>query len=189
MKFLFVCFVAVLVTWMSFASGGRELRGGVLSMLETHIVMNLSIFRLILILMFRLAFTLVLLLAPSHVLCLAPLLELRLSSLMDPTIAHMVLVHERTALSLDALVTAHVLIVVTTSRVGLVFLLEGPFPTLSQDTWTINAFPVVVHVPLWPSGEVQRIVKTSSGRMVKCWIPKIYLTNPSTESSTFSHPM
>jgi hypothetical protein len=40
-----------------------------------------------------------------------------------------------------------------------------------------------------PSGEVQRIVKTSSGRMVKWWIPKIYLTNPSTEPSTFSSPM
>jgi hypothetical protein len=25
--------------------------------------------------------------------------------------------------------------------------------------------------------------------MVKCWIPKIYLTNPSTESWTSSHPM
>jgi hypothetical protein len=37
--------------------------------------------------------------------------------------------------------------------------------------------------------EVQRIVKTSSGRMVKYWIPNIYLTNPSTEPSTFSHPM
>jgi hypothetical protein len=43
--------------------------------------------------------------------------------------------------------------------------------------------------PTRPNGEVQRIMKTSSGRMVKCWIPKIYLTNPSTESSTFSHPM
>jgi hypothetical protein len=32
-------------------------------------------------------------------------------------------------------------------------------------------------------------VKTSLGRIVKCWIPKIYLTNPSTESSTSSHPM
>ncbi len=42
-KLLFACFVAVLVTWMSFASGGRELRGGVLSMLETHIVMSLLI--------------------------------------------------------------------------------------------------------------------------------------------------
>jgi hypothetical protein len=38
-----------------------------------------------------------------------------------------------------------------------------------------------------PSGEVQTTVKTCSGRMVKCWIPKIYLTNPSTEPLTFSH--
>jgi hypothetical protein len=37
------------------------------------------------------------------------------------------------------------------------------------------------------NGEVQRIVKTSSDRMVKCWIPKIFLTNPSTKPSTFSH--
>jgi hypothetical protein len=116
---------------MSFDFDGRELRGDVLSMLETHIVMHLLIFHLVLILMFRLAFTLVLLLALFHVLCLAFLLVFCLSSLMDPTIAHMVLVHERTALSLDALVTAHVLIMVTIFRVGLVFPLEGPFPTLS----------------------------------------------------------
>jgi hypothetical protein len=32
-------------------------------------------------------------------------------------------------------------------------------------------------------------VKTFSGRMVKCWIPMFYLTNPSTEPSTSSHPM
>jgi hypothetical protein len=38
-----------------------------------------------------------------------------------------------------------------------------------------------------PSGEVQRTMKSSSGRMVKCWIAKIYLTNPSTEPSTISH--
>jgi hypothetical protein len=38
--------------------------------------------------------------------------------------------------------------------------------------------------PTQPSGEVQRTMKTSSGRMVKCWIPKIYLTNPSTEPLT-----
>jgi hypothetical protein len=94
-------------------------------------MMSLLIFRLILILMSRLASTLVLLLALSHVLCLTLLLVPRLSLLMDPTIAHMVLVHERTALSLDALVTAHVLVVVTVSHVGLVFPLEGPFPTLS----------------------------------------------------------
>jgi hypothetical protein len=82
---------------MSFASDGRELRERVLSMLETHIMMGLLIFHLILILMFHLAFTLMLRLALSHELCLALLLVLCLSSLMDPTIAHMVLVHERTA--------------------------------------------------------------------------------------------
>jgi hypothetical protein len=122
-------------------------------MLETHIVMSLLIFRLVLILMFRLALTLMLPLAPSHVLCLALLLVLWLSSLMDLTIAHMVLVHERTALSLDTLVTAHVLIVVTIYRVGLVFPLEGPFLTLSRDIWMVHAFPIVVHVPL---GQVAR---------------------------------
>jgi hypothetical protein len=39
------------------------------------------------------------------------------------------------------------------------------------------------------NGEVQRIVKTSLGHMIKCWIPKIFLTSPSTEPSTFSHSM
>jgi hypothetical protein len=43
--------------------------------------------------------------------------------------------------------------------------------------------------PTQPSGEVQRTVKTSSGGMVKCWIPKIYLTNPSTKPSTLSRPV
>jgi hypothetical protein len=100
-------------------------------MLETHIVMSSFIFRLVPILRFRLDFTLMLLLALSHMLCFTLLLVLRLSSLMDPTIAHMILVHERTALSLDVLVTAHILIVVTVFHVGLVFPLEGPFPTLS----------------------------------------------------------
>jgi hypothetical protein len=92
-------------------------------MLETHIVMSSLIFRLVFILMFRLAFTLVLLLTLVHMLCL--------SSLIDLTITHIVLVHERTVLSLDALDTAHVLIMVIVSRIGLVFLLEGPSPTLS----------------------------------------------------------
>jgi hypothetical protein len=158
-------------------------------MLETHIVMSSLISRLVLILMFRLAFTPVLLLALSHVFCLTLLLVLCLSSLMDLIIAHIVLVHERTALCLDALDTAHILIMVIVSCVGLIFPLEGPFPTLIRDTWTVHAFLVMVHVPLGPSGEVQRTVKTSSGRMVKCWIPKIYLTNPSTEPSTFSRPV
>jgi hypothetical protein len=73
--------------------------------------------------------------------------------LSDPTIAHMILVHERTALSLDALVTAHVLIMVIVFRVGLVFPLEAPSLTLNRDIWTVHAFPVVVHVPL---GQVTR---------------------------------
>jgi hypothetical protein len=109
-------------------------------MLETHIMMSSLICRLVLILVFHLARTLMLHLTLFHVLFL--------SSLMDLTISHMILVHERTALSLDALVTAHILIVVIVSHVGLVFLLEGPFPTLSRDTWTVHIFPVVVHVPL-----------------------------------------
>jgi hypothetical protein len=117
-----------------FSSGGRELRGGMLSMLETHIVMSLLIFCLVLILMFFLAFTLVLLLILSHVLYLALLLVLCLGSLMDPTITHMVLVHERTALSLDTLDMIHVLIMMIVFCVGLVFPLEGPSPTLSEDT-------------------------------------------------------
>jgi hypothetical protein len=33
------------------------------------------------------------------------------------------------------------------------FPLEGPFPTLSRDTWVVHAFPVMVHVPL---GQVVR---------------------------------
>jgi hypothetical protein len=136
---LCACFVVVLVTWRSFASGERELRGGVLSMLETHIVMSSLIFRLILILMFCLARTLVPCLSLFHVLCL--------SSLMDLTIAHIVLIREGTALNLDALVTTHVLIMVIIFRVGLFFLLEGPSPTLSRDTWTVHVFPIVVHVP------------------------------------------
>jgi hypothetical protein len=43
--------------------------------------------------------------------------------------------------------------------------------------------------PTQSNDEVQKIVKTFSGRMVKCWITKIYLTNPSTKPSTSSRPM
>jgi hypothetical protein len=107
-----------------FASVVRELRIGALIMLETHIVMSSLIFCLVLILMLHLTF------------------------LMDLTITHLVLVHERTTLWLDALVTTHVLIVVIVSHVGPVFLLEGPTLTLCPDTWTVHIFPVMVHVPL-----------------------------------------
>jgi hypothetical protein len=82
---------------------------------ETHIVMNFLIFRL----------------ALSLALCLTLLLVLCLSLLMDLTITHMVLVHERTSLSLDVLITTHVLIVVIVFRVGLFLLLEGLTLTLS----------------------------------------------------------
>jgi hypothetical protein len=92
---------------MSFASDVRELREGMFNMLETHIMMSSLICRFVLILVFRLAHTLMLCLILFHVLCFV--------SPMDLTITHTVLVHERTALSLDALVTAHILIVVIVS--------------------------------------------------------------------------
>jgi hypothetical protein len=79
-------------------------------MLETHIVMSSLIFCLILILM------------P----CLA--------SLTNLTITNMILVHKRTTLCLDALVTTHALIVAIISRVAPVFLLEGLTLTLIPDT-------------------------------------------------------
>jgi hypothetical protein len=82
------------------------------------------------------------------VLHLALLHAFFLSSLMDIIIAHMVLVHERTALSLDALVMTHVLIMVIVSRVGVVFAQEGFTPVLSRDTWTVHIFPIMVLIPL-----------------------------------------
>jgi hypothetical protein len=127
---LFTCFVIVRVIWMSFAFDERELRRGAMSMLETHIMMSSLICRLVLILVFCLARTLVLRLTLFHVFYLT-LLVLCLSSLMDLTIAHMVWVHERTALCLDALDTTHVLVVVIIFCIGLVFLLEGRTPILS----------------------------------------------------------
>jgi hypothetical protein len=64
-------------------------------MLETCIVMSLLSFHLVLLLM------------------------LRLISFMDLTIAHKVLVHERITLCLDALVMAHILIMVIIPHVGM----------------------------------------------------------------------
>jgi hypothetical protein len=145
MVFTLAYFVAVRATWISFAFDVRELRKDTLSMIETHIMMSFLICRLVLILVFCLACTLVLRPTPFHMLCLI--------SPMDLTITYMILVHERTTLSLDALVTTHVLIVVIVSCVGLFFLLKGPTPTSSRDTWMIHVFPIVVHVPL---GQVMR---------------------------------
>jgi hypothetical protein len=50
-------------------------------------------------------------------------------------------------------------------------------------------FPHHGSCPTQSSDVVQRVVKTYSSRMVKYWIPKIYLTNPSIEPSTFSRPL
>jgi hypothetical protein len=50
-------------------------------------------------------------------------------------------------------------------------------------------FPCRGSHPTRSNGDVLKTVKIFSGRMVKCYIPKIYLTNPSTEPSTSSHPM
>jgi uncharacterized protein YjeT (DUF2065 family) len=97
-------------------------------------------------LIFCLVFTLVLHLALLLVLCLI--------SLIDLTIAHIVLVHERTTLCLDTLVMTHILIVMIVFHVGLVFLLEGLTLTWSPNTWMIHIFPIAVHIPL--------------GQMVKC---------------------
>jgi uncharacterized protein YjeT (DUF2065 family) len=85
------------------------------------------------------------------VLCLI-LLVLCLASSMDLTVAHMILVQERTTLCLNVLVMSHVLIVVIIFRVGMVFLLEGLTLTLSPDSWTVHVFSNVVLIPL-----VQRV--------------------------------
>jgi hypothetical protein len=77
-------------------------------MLETHIVMSSLISRLVLTLTF----------------CLTLLLMLCL-------VAHIILVHEKTTLCLDALFTTYVLIMMIISRAGLVSLLEGLTLTLS----------------------------------------------------------
>jgi hypothetical protein len=66
---------------------------------------------------------------------------------------------------------------------------RGSFPHFELRHLDGRRFPRRGSRPTRPSGEVQRTVKTSSGLMVKCWIPKIYLTNPSTKPSTIFHPM
>jgi hypothetical protein len=63
----------------------------------------------------------------------------------------------------------------------LVFPARGSYTHLELRHLDGLCFPCRGSHSTQPSGEVQRTVKTSSGRMVKCWITKIYLTNPSTE--------
>jgi hypothetical protein len=69
------------------------------------------------------------------------------------------------------------------------FLTGGSFPHFEPRHLDGTRFLHRGSRPTRSSGEVQRTVKTSSGRMVKCWISKVYLTNLSTEPSTPSHPV
>jgi hypothetical protein len=96
---------------------------------------------------------LVLHLVLTLVLRITLILVFYLISSMDLTIAHMVLVHERITLYLDALVTVHVLIMMIVSRICMVYLLKLLTLTLSPDTWMVHISPVVVHVPV---GQVVR---------------------------------
>jgi hypothetical protein len=102
-------------------------------MIETHIIMSLLIF------------------------CLILLLVLHLVSFMDLTIIHMVLIHERIALCLDALVTAHILI--------------GSYTHFEPRHLDGSHFPRRGSRPTRSNGEVQKTMRTSLGHMV----------NPSTE--------
>jgi hypothetical protein len=94
------------------------------TMLETHIMMSLLIFR--------------------HTF----LLVLRLIFLMDLATTHMVLVHEIVVLCLDVLVLTHTLIVVFVPRVGMIFPLEVSILTLSRVALMVHIFPIMIHVPL-----------------------------------------
>jgi hypothetical protein len=64
---------------------------------------------------------------------------------------------------------------------------RGAYSHFEPSRFDSPRFPRHGSRPTRSNGEVERIVKTSSDRMVKCWIPKIFLTNLSTEPSTFSH--
>jgi hypothetical protein len=113
-------------------------------MLETHIMMSLLIFR------------------PTF------LLVLHLVFLIDLTITHMVLVHERMVLCLDALVSTHALIVVFVPPCRHGFPARGVYSHFELSRFDGPHFPNCSSRPIRSNGEVQRIAKTSSGRMVKC---------------------
>jgi hypothetical protein len=104
---------------------------------------------------------------------------LRLIFLINLTITHMALVHERVVLSLNALVLMHILIVVFIPYA------RGAYSHFEISRSDSPRFPCHGLYHIRSNGEVQKIIKTSSGHMVKCWIPKIFLT----KSLTFSHTM
>jgi hypothetical protein len=113
-------------------------------MLETSIMMSLLIFRL------------------------AFLLVLHLIFLMDLTIAHMVLVHERVVLCLDTLVTAHALIVVFIPPRRQGFPSRGVYSHCEPSRFDGPCFPHRGSCPTLSNGVVQIIMKTSLGHVVKC---------------------
>jgi hypothetical protein len=125
-------------------------------MLETDIVMSYLIFCLVLTLVLR----------------LTQLLMICLIFLMDLTIVHIVLLHERIALFQDVLVTTHTLIVVIIFRVGMVFPLESFTPTLSPDTWSIHVFPIVVHVPLVQRVRCKRLLRPPQVAWLSAGFPR-----------------
>jgi hypothetical protein len=69
------------------------------------------------------------------------------------------------------------------------FSARGSYTRLEPRHLDGPCFPHRGSHPIGSNGEVQKTMKISSGRMVKCFIPKFYLTNPSTELSISSHPM
>jgi hypothetical protein len=140
---------------------------------ETHIMMSFLIFHLTF----------------SLVLCLALLLVVYLSSLMDLTIRHMVLVHERTWFEPRRFCYGPRPHRGDRFPRRPVFLAGGSHTHFELRYLDGPHFPHRGSRPTRSSDVVERVVKTSSGRMVKCWIPKIYLTNPSIEPSTFSRPL
>jgi hypothetical protein len=66
---------------------------------------------------------------------------------------------------------------------------RGSYTHFEPNTWMIHVFPHRGSCPTGSNDEVLKTVKTSSGCMVKCWIPMIYITKPNTEPSTSSRPM
>jgi hypothetical protein len=166
---LCACFVAVPITWMSFAFGVRELRGDVLIMPETHIVMSFLIF------------------------CLALWLALLL-------VPHLSFAHGPNHCSYGFGSRENRF---EPRRFGYgprphrgdrfpcmpVFPAGGSHTHFEPRHLESPRFPYRGSRPTWSSDVVQRVVKISSGPMVKCWITKIYLTNPSTEPSTFSRSL
>jgi hypothetical protein len=157
---------------MSFASSVRESRRDTLIMLETHIIMSLLIFRLVLILML----CLVLLLVLSHFFPgpndLSYNFGSRENSFVPGRFGYDPCSHRG-----DRFPRRH----------G--FLAGGSYTHFDPRYLDGTRFPRRGSHTTGSKVEVQKTVKTSSDHMVKCWIHKIYLTNPNTEPLTSSRPM